>query len=54
MQAADGRQPTAEGKELRDYPHIAWASFETRQRLILLAADNIRAFLDGTPKNVVG
>ena len=34
-------------------PHIAWASFEARQRLIVLVADNIRAFLEGAPKNVV-
>ena len=34
-------------------PHIAWASFEARQRLIASVADNIRAFLDGAPKNVV-
>ena len=34
-------------------PHIAWASFEARQRLMALVADNIRAFLDGAPKNVI-
>lgn len=35
-------------------PHIAWASFEARQRLMVLVADNIRAFLNGAPKNAVG
>ncbi len=34
-------------------PHIAWAPRETRARLITIAADNIRAFLDGKPVNVV-
>lgn len=34
-------------------PHIAWASFEARQRLMHQVADNIRAFLDGVPKNGV-
>ncbi|WP_266362781.1 D-2-hydroxyacid dehydrogenase [Tellurirhabdus rosea] len=34
-------------------PHIAWASREARQRLLLLAAENIKAFLEGRPKNVV-
>lgn len=34
-------------------PHIAWATRESRQRLCRIAADNIRAFLDGTPINVV-
>lgn len=34
-------------------PHIAWASFEARQRLMHLVVDNIQAFLDGNPKNVI-
>lgn len=32
-------------------PHIAWAPVETRMRLMNIVADNIRAFLDGTPQN---
>ncbi len=34
-------------------PHVAWAPLETRQRLLSLVCDNIRAFLDGAPQNVV-
>jgi len=34
-------------------PHIAWASREARQRVIDAIAANIRAFLAGTPVNVV-
>ena len=34
-------------------PHIAWAPCETRQRLLDIAADNIRAFLDGNTVNDV-
>lgn len=34
-------------------PHIAWASYEARQRLLQLVADNLRAFLEGKPQNVV-
>jgi len=34
-------------------PHIAWASRESRQRLITQVAENIRAFLVGTPINTV-
>lgn len=34
-------------------PHIAWASFEARQRLVALVADNLKAFLAGEPINVV-
>lgn len=34
-------------------PHIAWAPVESRQRLLNTVVENIRAFLDGKPKNVV-
>lgn len=34
-------------------PHVAWAPVQTRQRLIAAAVDNLRSFIDGTPKNKV-
>ena len=34
-------------------PHIAWASIASRQQLVNELADNIRAWLGGTPRNVV-
>ena len=34
-------------------PHIAWAPKESRQRLLDCCVENIRAFLQGTPQNVV-
>ncbi len=34
-------------------PHHAWATRASRERLIAIVADNIKAFLNGTPKNVV-
>jgi glycerate dehydrogenase len=34
-------------------PHIAWASLEARQRITQTTLVNIRAFLSGTPINVV-
>ena len=34
-------------------PHIAWATFEARQRLIQVATDNVGAFLNGRPQNQV-
>ena len=34
-------------------PHIAWAPKESRQRLLDCCVENIRAFLTGTPQNVV-
>lgn len=33
-------------------PHVAWSPFETRQNLVNRSAENLRALLDGTPKNV--
>lgn len=35
-------------------PHIGWATREARMRLLQTAAQNLRAFLDGHPVNVVG
>ncbi|MCM1577946.1 MAG: D-2-hydroxyacid dehydrogenase [Ruminococcus sp.] len=34
-------------------PHSAWAPVQTRQRLIGIAAGNLRSYLNGTPVNVV-
>lgn len=34
-------------------PHIAWQSTEARNRLMTIAVANVKAFLNGTPKNKV-
>ena len=34
-------------------PHVAWAGFETRQRLMNIAVNNLKAFLEGKPQNQV-
>ena len=34
-------------------PHIAWASTEARVRLIQIATDNVRGFMNGSPQNVI-
>ncbi len=34
-------------------PHIAWAGFETRERLMNILEDNVKAYLNGNPQNVV-
>ena len=34
-------------------PHMAWAPTESRAMLLNCVADNIRAFLEGHPQNVV-
>lgn len=34
-------------------PHIAWATYDARQRLLRVSEENLQAFLAGTPQNVV-
>lgn len=34
-------------------PHVAWAPVQTRKRLLDIAADNLKKFMDGTPQNTV-
>ena len=34
-------------------PHIAWAGFETRERLMKICRENVEAFLSGKPVNLV-
>lgn len=35
-------------------PHIAWATYDARVRLMDIAADNLRRFMNGSPVNTVG
>lgn len=34
-------------------PHIAWATLEARMRLLAISEENLRAFIEGNPQNVV-
>ncbi len=34
-------------------PHIAWATFEARQRLLNITIDNLQSFITGNPQNMV-
>ncbi len=34
-------------------PHIAWATLESRSRLVQIAIENVKAFIEGNPQNVV-
>jgi glycerate dehydrogenase len=34
-------------------PHMAWATLAARRRLMETAVENVRAFLAGSPRNVV-
>lgn len=45
--------PLLQAKNCYITPHISWAALECRQRLIDYALDNLKAFLDGEPTNIV-
>lgn len=34
-------------------PHIAWAGFETRERLMNILEENVKTYIKGCPQNVV-
>lgn len=45
--------PLLEAKNCILNPHIAWTTIEARRRLMQTTAENIRAFIDGSPINLV-
>ena len=45
--------PLLQAPNLLITPHMAWATLEARKRLMQMTAENVRAFLDGAPINVV-
>lgn len=48
-----GDNPLLKAKNCIITPHISWAPKESRQRLMNIAVDNLRQFLDGNAVNVV-
>jgi glycerate dehydrogenase len=48
-----GDNPLLKAKNCIITPHISWAPKESRQRLMDIAVNNLRAFIDGKPVNVV-
>ena len=45
--------PLLSAKNIFITPHIAWASYETRVRLMEILKENIRGFVEGHPVNIV-
>lgn len=45
--------PLLSAKNMIITPHIAWAPMESRRRLMDIAVDNLRQYLEGKPVNVV-
>ena len=49
----DPESPLLKAKNCIITPHISWAPRESRERLMACAVENLRAFLEGRPINVV-
>lgn len=45
--------PLLQAKNMIITPHIAWAPKESRKRLMDIAVENLQAFVNGSPENVV-
>jgi glycerate dehydrogenase len=53
VEPAQADNPLPKAKNCCITPHIAWATLEARQRLMKIAANNLIAFINGEPINVV-
>ena len=48
-----GDNPLLQAKNCLITPHMSWGAKESRQRIMDCTVDNVRAYLAGTPQNVV-
>lgn len=53
IEPASQNNPLATAKNCYITPHIAWATHEARTRCLLIAINNLKAFINGKPINVV-
>ena len=53
VEPAKSDNPLPMAKNCYITPHIAWATFEARARLMEIAIENLNAYVDGTPINMV-
>jgi glycerate dehydrogenase len=45
--------PLLKAKNIFITPHIAWAPIESRERLMNIAVENLRSYMNGIPENIV-
>jgi glycerate dehydrogenase len=53
VEPPNAENPLPKAKNCFITPHIAWATFEARSRLIKSAKENFKAYMEGNPINVV-
>lgn len=53
QEPADPNSPLFKAKNLIISPHVAWATYEARVRLMEIVTNNIRGFMAGRPENVL-
>lgn len=53
VEPAKADNPLLTAKNSFITPHIAWATYEARVRLINICFENVKAYINGTPQNVV-
>jgi glycerate dehydrogenase len=53
IEPATKDNPLPRAKNCFITPHIAWATFEARTRLMKIASENLKSFINGNPQNVV-
>lgn len=53
IEPPENENPLLSAKNCLITPHIAWGSFEARKKLLEIVVDNIKAYQQGKPQNVV-
>ena len=48
-----GDNPLLKAKNCIITPHMSWAAKESRQRIMDMSVDNLKAYIAGSPTNVV-
>jgi len=53
VEPIEADNPLLKAKNIFITPHIAWAPIESRERLMNIAVENLRSYIDGNPENIV-